>query len=177
MTPAAREKAAQAHITDIKRPPAKLDDLTYKLLRGSPEAVALRTLAGEWSKACDADGLDHSPGCKHQKEAERAHRRFLDAALQFVDLVRRRGSEHMHLIARPGIIDFYPVSRAARAWGREHAVAGCVILVSFNCENLTVQSPKDLRRVITFGPRDATWGPIESEAKRVRYERALRGLK
>lgn len=66
-----------------------MNDVVYKRLKASPEAVALRTTADAWLKAAAEDGLDHSEGCKHQVAAERAHRRFLEAASQFGDAVRR----------------------------------------------------------------------------------------
>ena len=66
-----------------------MNNTTYKLLKASPEAVALRTTALAWKEAADKDGLDHPPGCSHERAAERAHRRFLEAALQFGEAVRR----------------------------------------------------------------------------------------
>jgi hypothetical protein len=66
-----------------------VNNIIYKLLKVSPEAVALRTTALEWKEAIDKDGLDHSPGCSHERAAERAHRRFLEAASQFGEAVRR----------------------------------------------------------------------------------------
>lgn len=152
----------------------RIDDVTYKLLRASPEAVALRTRAIEWNEAANKDGLDHSPGCSHERGAERAHRLFMQAAYEYGLAVQRRGKEHMHLWARPGeLVDFIPLSRAARAWIREHGWEGKVIMVRFWCEKLTVQSPHDRRRKHMFGPREATWASIDSEAEKVRYERAI----
>jgi hypothetical protein len=157
-----------------RAPTPHIDDVTYELLRASPEAIALRTRATEWREASDEDGLDHSPGCSHEREAERAHRRFMQAAYEFGLAVERRGKEHMHLWARPGeLVDFMPLSREARDWIREHGWEGKAIMVRFWCERLTVQSPLDRRRRRTFGPREATWASIDSEAEKVRYERAL----
>ena len=151
-----------------------IDDVTYKLLKASPEAVAVRTRALEWKAASDKDGLDHSPGCSHEREAERAHRRFMQAAYEYGLAVQRRGREHMHLWARTGeLVEFMPLSREARAWIREHGWEGKAIMVKFWCEQLTVQSPLDRRRKRTFGPREATWASIESEADKVRFERAM----
>lgn len=158
----------------MKLPPApRIDDVTYKILKTSPEAVALRTRAIEWSDAANKDGLDHSPGCKHEREAERAHRRFLDAAFQFGEAVRRRGSEFLHLWVRTGeLVDFMPLTKEARAWMREHCWERKAFMVKFWCEQLTVRSPLDKRVRRTFGPQEATWGPIDSEAEKVRFERA-----
>jgi hypothetical protein len=66
-----------------------VNNTIYKLLKASPEAIALRTMALAWKEAIDKDGLDHSPGCSHERAAERAHRRFLEAASQFGDAARR----------------------------------------------------------------------------------------
>ncbi len=153
----------------------RLDDATYKLLRASPEAVALRTRAIEWKDAVDKDGLDHSPGCKHEREAERAHRAFMDAAFQFGETARRRGREHMHLWASKGdFVLFYPLCRDAAKWARENAFdKKYVFLESFIAEDLTVRSPLDKRRKRKFGPQEATWAHVEGEAERVRYERAI----
>lgn len=152
----------------------RIDDVTYKLLRASPEAVALRTRASEWIGAANRDGLEHAPGCRHEREAEQAHRRLMQAAYEYGLAVQRRGREHMHLWARPGeLVDFMPLSREARAWVREHGWEGKAIMVKFWCEWLTVRSPLDRRRRRTFGPREATWASVDSEAERVRYERAL----
>lgn len=151
-----------------------IDDVTYKLLKASPEAVALRTRATEWQEAASEDGLDHSPGCSHERKAERAHRRFMQAAYEYGLAVKRRGREHMHLWAGAGeLIDFMPLSREAREWIREHGWEGKAIMVRFWCERLTVRSPLDRRRKRTFGPREATWASIDSEAEKVRYERAI----
>ena len=85
----------------------RIDNITYRLLKASPEAIALRTLAIQWKETSDKDGLDHSPGCSHERAAERAHRRFMQAAYEYGCAVQRRGKEHMHLWARPGeLIDF-----------------------------------------------------------------------
>jgi hypothetical protein len=150
----------------------QIDDVTYKLLRASPEAVALRTRAIEWKEAADKDGLDHSPGCRHEREAERAHRRFMQAAYEYGLAVERRGREHMHLWARPGeLVNFLPMTRDARNWIREHGWEGKAIMVRFWCEQLTVRSPVDRRRKRTFGPLEATWASIDSEAEKVRFER------
>lgn len=158
-----------------KKHVVKLDDMTYKILRSSPEAVALRTRSSEWHAAADADGLDHSEGCKHQKAAERAHRVFLDAALQFAEAVRRRGSEHMHLWARPGeLVQFFPMTADARKWATEHAWDKKYVLMErYWCESLTVRSPLDKRRRRTFTGLEASWGHVDRESERVRYERAL----
>jgi hypothetical protein len=151
-----------------------IDDITYKLLKASPEAVALRTRALEWKEASDKDGLDHSPGCSHERAAERAHRRFMQAAYEYGLAVQRRGKEHMHLWARAGeLIDFIPLSRGARDWIRTHGWEGKAIMVQFWCERLTVRSPLDRRRKRTFGPHEATWASITSEAEKVRYERSI----
>jgi hypothetical protein len=152
----------------------RIDDVTYKLLKASPEAVAVRTRAIEWKEAADKDGPDHSPGCSHEREAARAHRRFMQAAYEYGLAVQRRGKEHMHLWARPGeLVDFMPLSREAQAWIREHGWEGKAIMVQFWCERLTVRSPRDRRRKRTFGPREATWASIDSETEKVRYERAI----
>lgn len=152
----------------------KIDDLTYKLLRASPEAVALRTRAIEWKEASDKDGLDHSPGCKHEREAEAAHRRFFDAALQFAEAVRLCGRESMHLWARKGeLVLFVPLSRDAVRWCRERAWdKRYVIMERFWCEQVTVRSPLDRRFRRTFGPLEATWAHVDDEAEKVRFERA-----
>lgn len=153
----------------------KIDDTTYKLLKASPEAVALRTRALEWKDASDKDGLDHSPGCKHEREAERAHRAFMDAALQFAEAVRRRGRDHMHLWASPGeLVVFLPLTRDARRWARDLAWdKKYVLMESFLAEQLTVRSPLDKRFKRTFGPQEATWAHVDDESEKVRYERAL----
>lgn len=158
--------------------PKRIDDTTYKLLKAAPEAVALRTRAVEWMKACDADSLDKPDPGPSVRHADRAHREFLDAAVQFAAAVEKRGREHMHLWAQTGeAVIFIPLSTAARAWGKAHAFEGKVFMVRYWCEQLTVRSPKDKRRRKTFGPHEATWMKIETEAERVRFERALRGLK
>lgn len=152
----------------------RIDSLTYKLLRGSPEAVALRTLAIEWKEASDHDGLDHSEGCRHARAAETAHRRFLDAALQFAEAVRHRGSTHMHLWASKGdVVSFLPLTREAARWARANAWDKMyVFMESYRAERLTVRSPLDKRRRRTFGPQEATWAPVDDEAEKVRFERA-----
>lgn len=153
----------------------KLDDATYKLLKASPEAVALRTRSSEWHAACDQDGLDHSSGCKHERAAEHAHRAFFDAALQFAEAVRRRGSEHMHLWAHKGdFVQLLPMTREAKQWAREHAWdRQYVFMERYWCEQLTVRSPLDKRRRRTFGPLEATWAHVDDEAAKVRYAKAL----
>lgn len=153
----------------------KIDNLTYKLLKASPEAVALRTRALEWKEASDKDGLDHSPGCKHERAAEVAHRAFFDAALQFAEAVRRRGSESMHLWASNGdFVRLLPLTREARQWARDFAWdKKYVLMESFLAERLTVRSPLDKRRKRTFGPQEATWAHVDDESEKVRYERAL----
>ncbi len=155
--------------------PTRIDDTTYKLLRGAPATVALRTRAVEWMMACDADSLDKPDPGPSVRGAERAHRAFLDAALQFAEAVRERGSEHLHLWARSGeVVQLIPLTSDARAWVRAHGIDGKVLMVKYWCEQLTVRSPRDQRRRKTFGPQEATWAKIETEAERVRYERALR---
>ena len=153
----------------------RIDDATYKLLRTSPEAVALRTRAIEWKEASDQDGLDHSEGCKHMRAAERAHRIFFDAALQFAEAVRRCGGKHLHLWASKGdFVEIYPMTREAKQWAREHAFdKKYVFLESFVAEELTVRSPLDKRVRRTFGPQEATWGHVDDEADKVRYARSL----
>jgi len=151
----------------------QIDDVTYKLLKSCPEAVALRTRAIEWQEAAAKDGLDHSPGCSHEREAERAHRCFMQAAYEYGLAVERRGCEHMHLWARPGeLVSFLPMTPDARNWIRKHGWEGKAIMVRFWGEQLTVRSPVDRRRKRTFGPREATWARIDSEAEKVRFERA-----
>lgn len=153
----------------------RLDDATYKLLKASPEAVALRTRALDWKEASDKDGLDHSEGCQHARAAERAHRAFMDAALQFAEAVRRRGREHLHLWASNGdLVEFLPLCRDAAAWARAHALdKKYVLMESFLAEELTVRSPIDKRRRRTFGPQEATWAHVDDEASKVRYEHAI----
>lgn len=159
----------------MTRLPTRIDDTTYKLLRRGPEAVALRTRASEWMKACDADSLDKPDPGPSVRRAEKAHRAFLDAAVQFAQKVAERGREHMHLWARNGEpVILVPLSTEAKTWIREHGIDGCVLMVRYWCEELTVRSPRDRRRRRTFGPREATWMKIETEADRVRYEKALR---
>jgi hypothetical protein len=153
----------------------QIDDATYELLRGSPEAIALRTRSIEWKEASDKDDLNHTPGCKHERAAERAHRAFFDAALQFAEAVRRRGSTYLHLWASKGdFVEFYPMTREAKQWARAHAFdKKYVFMESFVGEELTVRSPLDKRVRRTFGPQEATWGHVDSESEKVRYERAL----
>lgn len=172
-------KAAGVFVGSPHRPkvPA-IDDVTYKLLKASPEAVALRTRAIEWNEAADRDGLDHPPRCTHEREAERAHRRFMQAAYEYGLAVERRGREHMHLWARTGeLVSFMPLCKAARDWIRAYGWEGKAVMVKFWCEHLTVQSPTDRRRKRTFSPREATWASIESEAEKVRFERAAGRLR
>lgn len=154
--------------------PFQIDSLTYRLVKASPEAVALRTRATEWSKACDADSLHAPDPGRSVRSAEAAHRRFLDAAVQFAEIVRRRGREHLHLMARNGeLIQFFPLTADAKSWIRDHGTDGKCYMVSFWCEELTVRSVRDRRFRRTFGPQEATWGRIESEADRVAYQRRL----
>ena len=139
-----------------------IDDATYKILHASPEAIALETRGREYHSAPRGD-------------ARRMHRAFLDAALQFAEAVRQRSREHLHLWARPGeLVTVIPWTADARRWIRAHGHDGKALMVRYWCEELTVRSPLDRRRRRTFGPFEATWARLETEADRVAYERRLR---